>query len=259
MQALSHEFVVLAYGDSPYLPDCLASVCRQSGSRVTVTTPVLSPYISDMARSHCVPVQVSQGRRGIAADWNFALDCATADLVTLAHQDDLYYPDFAQQTRALFGVVPNASLCFTDYEEIDDRGNPLARGRVLRVKHILRALAVGGREVVQSRAGKRGLLAFGSVVPCPSVTLNRKVIQGFRFSEDYQINLDWDAWWRLHLLDHPFVFSRRVLMGHRLHREAETSRSKQDGRRREEDRRMFHRIWPAPIAGVLASLYRVGY
>ena len=48
--------------------------------------------------------------------------------------------------------------------------------------------------------------------------------------------------------------------GDRLHRETETSRSKRDGRRLEEDRRMFHRIWPAPIAGVLASLFtRIGY
>ena len=259
MQALSHEFVVLAYGDSPYLPDCLASVCRQSGSRVTVTTPVLSPYISDMARSHCVPVQVSQGRRGIAADWNFALDCATADLVTLAHQDDLYYPDFAQQTRALFGVAPNASLCFTDYEEIDDRGNPLARGRVLRVKHILRALAVGGREVVQSRAGKRGLLAFGSVVPCPSVTLNRKVIQGFPFLRRLSDQSGLGRMVATAPSEPPVRLQPAGADGTPAASGAETSRSKQDGRRREEDRRMFHRIWPAPIAGVLASLYRVGY
>jgi hypothetical protein len=260
MQSPGHEFVVLAYGDSPYLPACLASVCtQQAGGRVIITTSTPSAYISDTAQAYGVEVYVAAGQRGIAADWNFGLSCGRADIVTLAHQDDVYYPGFAQETCRLFRATPNASLCFTDYDEIDDNGRHLPSGRMMRTKRMLRSLAVGGREVVESRSQKRRLVAFGSVIPCPSVSLNRAAVPDFRFSDEYQINLDWDAWWRLHALDHPFVLSRRILMGHRLHRDAETSRSKLDGRRQEEDRRMFRRIWPAPVARALAIFYRLGY
>jgi glycosyltransferase involved in cell wall biosynthesis len=260
MQSHGHEFVVLAYGDSPYLPACLASVCaQQGGSRVIVTTSTPSSHISDIAQSYGLEVHVAEGQRGIAADFNFGLSCAKADIVTLAHQDDVYYPDFVQETCRLFRSTPNASLCFTDYDEIDDGGRHLASGRMMRTKRMLRSLAVGRREVVENRSQKRRLLAFGSVIPCPSVSLNRMAVPDFRFSDDYQVNLDWDAWWRLQALDHPFVLSQRILMGHRLHRDAETSRSKRDGRRQEEDRRMFRRIWPAPVASALAVFYRLGY
>ncbi len=255
-----HEFVVLAHGDSPYLPECLRSVCtQQEESRVIVTTSSPSAYIFGIARSFGVTVHVCERKAGITADWNFGLERASADIVTLAHQDDVYYPGFAQETCRLFHISSNASLCFTDYDEIDARGHALARGRVLKIKRLLRAYAVGEREVVESRSRKRRLLSFGSVIPCPSVSLNRRLIPGFRFSDDFQINLDWDAWWRLHALEHPFVLSRNVLMGHRLHRDAETSRGKRDGRRMDEDRKMFRRIWPLPVADVLATLYRIGY
>lgn len=260
MQPSSHEFVVLAYGDSPYLPACLASVCaQQGGSRVIITTSTPSAYITGLARSYGADVLVAETRHGIAADWNFGLASCKADLVTLAHQDDVYYPGFAQQTCRLFQSVPYASLCFTDYDEIDDKGRPLPSGRRMIIKRMLRSLAVGGREVVEIRSQKRRLLAFGSAIPCPSVSFNRMAIPDFRFSDDYQINLDWDAWWRLHALDRPFVCSRRILMGHRLHRSTEMYGGKRDGRRQEEDRRMFHRIWPWPIAGALAIFYRLGY
>ncbi len=260
LQSLSHEFVVLAYGDSPYLPACLASVRAQAaGSRVIVSTSSPSPYISDLARSHGVEVHVAEGQRGIAADWNFGLERATADLVTLAHQDDVYYPGFAQKTRELFQSTPRASLCFTDYNEIGEDGRPLPRGRVLAIKRMLRSFAVGRGEVANSRSSRRRLLLFGSAISCPSVTLNRSARPGFRFSDEYHINLDWDAWWRLHTMDHPFVLSRNILMGHRIHRDAETTKSKQDGRRPDEDLRMFRRIWPLPVARMLATMYRLSY
>lgn len=259
VRLVSHQFVVLAYGASPYLPACLDSVCQQAGSKVIMTTSTPSSYVSDLARLYGVELYTAGTQRGIGADWNFALSCATADLVTLAHQDDIYYPGFAEQTCALFASNPDATLCFTEYDEIDDAGRRLPRGRVLMVKRALRSLAVGQRSVVDAQRRKRRLLAFGTTIPCPTVTLNRSALPDFRFSEEYQINLDWDAWWRLHTLDGPFLLSPCVLMGHRIHQQAETSRGKQDGRRREEDRKMFHRIWPAPIARFLGLLYRAGY
>ena len=260
LSLIGHQFVVLAHGASPYLSECLTSVLGQcEASSVVIATSTPCRHISEIAARYDVPICVNADCRGIAADWNFGLSCATESLVTLAHQDDIYYPDFSSESRRLFDSTPHASLCFTDYDEIDRKSQRLRRGRVLTVKRILRFFAVGGSEVIKSRSRRRRLLAFGSVIPCPSVTLNKNAEPNFLFSEEFQINLDWEGWWRLHALDLPFLASQRVLMAHRLHEDAETSQSKSDGRRRAEDRAMFNRLWHAPVANALATLYRVGY
>jgi hypothetical protein len=258
MDTPSHQFIVLAYGDSPYLKACLESLFLQrSASDVIVTTSTPSEHISRIASSCGVPVRTAQSSRGIADDWNFGLSCATAKIVTLAHQDDLYYPDFAGETRQLFRRTPSASLSFTGYEEIGEQGHRLPLGRVVAVKRILVSLALGRNEALRSRIQKRSLLAFGTMIPCPSVSFNRAVVGDFRFSDRYEINLDWEAWWRLHSFDNPFVHTQRVLMGHRIHPGATTSQGTRDGRLDAEDLRMFTEIWPRPLASALGVAYRV--
>lgn len=255
-----HQFVVLAHGASPYLSQCLASVLGQTAaSSIVIATSTPCEHISEVGARYSATIRVNPDRRGIAADWNFGLSCATEGLVTLAHQDDIYYPDFTSETRRLFESAPHASLCFTEYDEIDSKGHRLRGGRVLAIKRILRLFAIGRSEVINSRSQRRRLVAFGNVIPCPSVSLNRDAAPDFRFSEEFTINLDWEGWWRLHELDLPFLASPHALMAHRLHEDAETSRSKSDGRRRAEDRVMFNRIWPAAVANVLSTIYRLGY
>ena len=256
----SHQFVVLAYRDSPFLSACLESVCAQSSTdNVIVVTSTPSVHIDAIAAAHGVKVYEGTGNRGIAADWNFGLACATGDIVTLAHQDDVYYPGFADETRRMFQATPTASLAFTCCDEIDDHGRRLPRGRVLGFKRVLVLLAAGRNAVIESRLRRRALLAFGNAIPCPSVSLNRSMLADFRFSDGYDINLDWDAWWRLQMMGDAFVHSRRVLMAHRLHPDAETAKSRDDGRRKAEDQRMFRHIWPGPTARILAALYRFAY
>jgi Glycosyl transferase family 2 len=257
---MEHQFVVLAYGASPYLSACLDSLLAQTvKSPIVIATSTPCEHITRVASQHDVSICINPVSSGIAADWNFGLACGTESLVTLAHQDDLYYPEFAATIQQLFQQAPDASLAFTDYDEVSEGGERLRTGRVLMVKRFLLALSVGGREVVKSRLRRRSLLAYGNVIPCPSVTFNKRVVGDFRFSEHFAINLDWEAWWRMHAWEHPFVQSRQRLLGHRLHRNAETSLSKDDGRRWDEDRAMFQRIWPLPFARIMANLYRLGY
>lgn len=37
---------------------------------------------------------VNHGEKGITQDWNFAYQCADSRYVTIAHQDDVYLPDY---------------------------------------------------------------------------------------------------------------------------------------------------------------------
>lgn len=95
--ASDHTFVVCAYGESPYLQDCLASLARQTArTRIIVTTSTLNPLIHSVAEQFGVPLLVNKGKAGIAHDWNCALAHAGASLVTIAHQDDTYEPRYAE-------------------------------------------------------------------------------------------------------------------------------------------------------------------
>ena len=87
----THTFVVCAYKESPYLEKCIQSVLKQSEkSSVVISTGTPNDYIKEIAKKYELPMYVNTGKTSIADDWNFAVSCVDTDLVTLAHQDDIY-------------------------------------------------------------------------------------------------------------------------------------------------------------------------
>ena len=254
----SHAFVAPAYGDSPYLGDCLRSLRAQSlPSQVVVSTSTPSLFIDSIAVAHAAPVIVNPDRSGIAADWNFALNATPARFVTLAHQDDVYFPEFTELSLARLHDHPDAVACFTGYEEIDDAGSP-RRSKLSIVKHFIETTILGSRTVVRGRR-LRAFLSLGNPLPCSSVTFDRERLGDFRFSDAYQSNLDWDAWLRLAQGGRILVRSPERLLGRRHNALTATSRLIRDGVRRREDLMMFRRLWPTPLAEAIAYAYRASY
>ena len=254
----AHCFVVLAYKDSPFLPACVASVCAQTvASSVVITTSTPSPYIDEVARRFGVEVCVNPRRDGIAADWAFGLAVSGARYVTLAHQDDVYYPAFAERTLETFRRSRGGVLCFTGYEEIDDQGQPKS-SKISKIKHLIQFFAIGGRERVEG-GSLRAILALGNTLPCSTVTYDRSRLGDFRFSQDLASNLDWDAWMSLLDRGETFLHANERLVGRRHNDLTETSALIRDGRRAREDLLMFRRLWPKAISDLIAAVYRLGY
>lgn len=256
--AAQHAFVVAAYGQSPFLDGCLATLAAQTvASRVVIATSTPSPFITAAATRFGAELQVNPRREGIGADWNFGLAATSARYVTLAHQDDTYRPTFLERTLDLFARHPEGAVSFTGYDEVDDEGLATS-SKISRVKHLIETVTLGGGEVF--RGGRlRPFLAFGNPLPCSSVTFDRSRLADFRFSLDHQSNLDWDAWLRLVDRGETFLRSRERLVGRRHNPLTATSALIASGRRRQEDLEMFRRIWPRPIADAIAWLYRAGY
>jgi hypothetical protein len=253
-----HAFVVMAYGESPFLGACLRSVTGQScPAPVVVTTSTPSPFIAAAADAAGVPVIVNAVAAGIASDWNFALAATDARRVTLAHQDDLYEPAFAERTLESMMQTPEATACFTGYQEIDDDGAAKS-SKISRVKHLLEAATLGRRTAARG-ARLRAFLALGNPLPCSSVTFDMDRLGDLRFSDAFRSNLDWDFW--LRLADRGAVFAREParLVGRRHNPLTATSRLIRDGVRQREDLAMFRRLWPSPLAEVIAWAYRAGY
>ena len=254
-----HASVVLAYGDSPHLRECLASLRAQTvASHTIIASSTPSSYLEQMAKEFDVPLMINSQRSGIANDWSFGYRCANTRYVTLAHQDDRYRPHYVAAMREAARRHQDALILFSDYGEIID-STCVSTNALLAAKRMLLIpfRLFGG--ALRNEFLRRMVLSFGSPIPCPAVTFHKERIGPFEFSTDYQINMDWDAWIRLAARPGAFVSVPAVLLEHRIHEESATTAGIRSSQRAIEDRRMFARLLPGPFAAVVWWLYRISY
>ena len=251
----SHSYVICAYGESPYLEDCIRSLLAQKRkSRVLMATSTPNEYIERLADKYRIPLHVRQGEKGITRDWNFAYSCAETDYVTLAHQDDVYLANYGAELEEKMTKAKRPLLFFTDYAELRE-GKVVETNRNLQIKRFLLTLLKNpknqGKKWIRRRA-----LSLGNCICCPSVTFAVKNLPKEVFYHHFESNEDWEAWERLSRLEGEFVYCPKILMYHRIHEDSETSRIIGESRRTEEDFEMFRRFWPSLLAGMLTKIYR---
>lgn len=253
-QSPNHTFAVCAYGDSPFLPECLESVCSQAEpSRALVATSTPSEYISSQAEKFGVPVFVNKSKPGIASDWNFALSCVETPLATVAHQDDVYLENYSRSLLEAASKTDNLLIYFTNYEEIRDEGI-VSDNELLSVKRKLLCSLQDGRNSNSVRTRRRAL-SLGSPICCPSVSYFLPRLPSPLFEETMKCSLDWQTWERLSKLDGDFYYDTNILMRHRIHEESETSHLIADNTRSAEDLKMLCKFWPRPVAKIINHFY----
>lgn len=257
---MNHAFVIPVYGEAPHLDECIESILLQSGARprLLLATSTPTPRVTDVAARLGIELLVNPVRADIATDWNFALSAAGAEYVTIAHQDDRYDPRYLGVMAELVVAHPQMTLAFADYREHTDRGSRPPNMN-LRIKRLLCARAFGSATAIDGRVTKQRLLDLGNPICCPSVLLNRRRFPDFRFDAAYKTNLDWDAWLRLAAEPGQFLYARQALVSKRVHVGSETSVTIANRVRQNEDLAMFRRLWPRPIAALIAAAYSLGY
>lgn len=258
---MTHAFVVAAYGDSPYLGECIESLIAQAGGEgeIVVTTSTPSHYVREIVGRFGLPlIENPKKRCGIGADWNFALTQTKCRYLTIAHQDDIYSRDYRERVVGELSAHAGAAFAFTDHIELRRAGEEDVSLNLL-VKRGLCRIGCGFGSVVKSRSQAWRLLAFGNPIWCSSVTFDRSMLAGFQFDERLQSNLDWDAWQRILANGGRALYVSSPLVVHRVHSETETNACLDSGVRRREDAVMFRRFWPEKIARVVAAVYRLGY
>ena len=99
---MKHTFVICAYQESEYLEECIASLKNQkSESLVIMVTSTPNGHISSLAEKYGIPLYINP-HGGITQDWNFALSKAETKYATIAHQDDVYEPEYGQKIVEAF-------------------------------------------------------------------------------------------------------------------------------------------------------------
>ena len=256
--AQDHTFVIGAYKESKYLKNCIRSLENQSvKSRILIATSTDNAYIRRLARQFDLPLLVNDAPSGIATDWNFAYRQAQTKLVTIAHQDDIYNPDYLEEVLYAFNHAENPILAHTAYYEIRNQ-KAVYSNRLLRVKKLL-LLPFVTRKTWNSIFLRRRSLAFGCGICCPSVTYVKSRFPEEPFAVGCKADLDWEAWERYSKLPGAFCYVKKPVMGHRVHEDSETSHviGKENGRS-PEDYAMYRKFWPSWIAKLLMRFYQKG-
>jgi len=257
---MDHTFAIPVYRTAPQLGALVESLRAQTPeqSQILIASSTPSVELEAFAKCHAVPLHLNPQRLDIAADWNFALDAARTAFVTLAHQDDLYAPDYVSKLAGALQRHPGALFAFCDYSEHTPSGERPTNIN-LRVKRALRRLAFRGRECLTEPREKMRLLSLGNPICCPSVMLNRPALPAFSFPSGFQTNLDWMAWLNLARYPGGFVYVSERLVSKGIHEGSETTATIANRAREREDRTLFDAFWPRPVAAALAALYKLGY
>lgn len=254
-----HTFVVLAYGESPFLEDCLSSLAAQTQkSTIIMVTSTPSAKIQQLAEKSGIHCRVNESSGGIADDWNFAMRSADTPFVTLAHQDDVYEAEYVERMLTAAQDTADALITFSDYAQLN--GNIKTQATpLLRIKKAILGGVFFGRIAIGSRWAKRLLLSFGCPICCPSVMYHRERLSRLTFDNSFEVNLDWKYWIDLALVEGGFVYVRRPLLTYRAHQATTTSGAIASGQRKDEDLRCFKLLWPRALAVILSRFYALSY
>ena len=252
---INHTFVIIAYLDSLFLEDCVISLQNQTvKSNIIISTSTPSAFLDKVSKKYQLPLIINEDSQGVASDWSFAYSLCTTKYLTLAHQDDIYLSKYTEFCLTAAGKSSEGLLAFTDYSEF--LSDKLIRNQSVNLfikKFLLLPFLI--KSEISFNFLKRLILSFGDPIPCPTVMYNKENIGYFEFSRDFVCNMDWDAWLRLARKRGSFIYINKKLMLHRIHQDSQTSLQIKNKVRQEEERRIFGRLWPRPLARILANIY----
>lgn len=254
MSNSKHTFAICAYKESAYLEECVKSLINQTvSSKIIMVTSTPNEYIKGISEKYKIPLYINTGEAGIVQDWNFAYGLSDTLYVTIAHQDDIYLPEYAANILNGIKKMTKPLIAFTDYGELRD-GQAVLDNRILKIKRImLSPLKI--KSFQKNKFVRRRILSLGCPICCPSVTFVKENLPEKVFEKGYRSDEDWQAWEKISAYQGAFVYVNKISMYHRIHEESETSIILGDNARGQEDFEMFCKFWPKPIAKLLVKLY----
>jgi len=256
------EFVVPVFKSAPYVEETLRSLLSQEGLRSSITLRIaeapefkLSPELRSKIRILHAPTG-----QGIGSDWTAALLSARTPIVTLAHSDDLYEPEYAETVLNAFHQFPEAGVAFCENIYI---GQTRRLSFLLGVKKLFNPGKFARKPVLISAQRMERALKFGPFIPCPTVAYNLPQIQSALhatplFDPLLKTALDWKAWLTLARNGLPFIYIPRPLVQLRVHGSATTQTTIQSGARTQELYDILYELWGKTVADQFIRFFIFG-
>ena len=155
---------------------------------------------------------------GIGANWNRAAALVRTPLFCLAHQDDVYRPEYLAVMTAALAAKPEAAAAHCRAFTLDEGGREF----------------VSASERYKDRFWKRGgfhdhaalyaSLLAGNWIIAPSVLFRTAAVRELGgFAERLRFVLDWEYWLRMLRSGHGLIGVAKRLVGYRRHAASATA------------------------------------
>lgn len=249
----------MAFTDSPYLDECITSLLNQTTkSNIVIAASSNSDHINAIAKKYNIPLyNYNQGKK-IAHNWNFSFSLAKTKYVTLAHEDDIYLPDYTRLSVEAAEKYSDTLITFTNYKEIFGE-KTRKKNLLLHIKEMMLLLAMPFNKTLMRKSGKKAVLSFGNPICCPSVMYNKENLAGFEFADQINVVLDWDAWYQMATINGRFVYVPDIALVRRIHSSSGTTAAIKNKEKQKEDLEMFKKFWPSFLAKGITKLYSQSY
>jgi len=244
-----HTFVILAYQESDDLEDCIKSILKQSvKSNVVIATSTPSDFITDLASQYSLGIMVNKEKSNKGSDYNFALSTFDTELLTIAHQDDIYDRNYAKEIIKCYENNKDASIIFTDYYEIH-KDVKVKHSWVLFKKKLM-ILPLKFRFFQDKLHYKLKCLKHGQCFCTSSVTFIKKNVKKNFFPKNLNYYNDWQGFIDLaNKKSSRFVYLSKKLVGYRIYQKE----FNKDLIREKE--KILKKLWPIKIIDFLYKKY----
>lgn len=249
-----HCFIICAYKENQYLEECILSLMKQEvKTNIIIETSTPNDYISSLAKKYNLEIIVNNNSSSCAKDWNYAVDNAPYKLITIAHQDDIYYSSYAKEIIDYANQAIDPIMIFTDYDElINDK--TVSSNIVLFIKRILSFHMRNKKNWNKQKARKR-LLCLGNAISCPTVTVVKEKAGNNPYDETMKCNCDYKTWVKHLEQDGSYVYIPKRLMAHRIYKDSSTTFYIKDNTRPIEDKEIISYFWPEPLSTIIYKFY----
>lgn len=210
-----HTFVILAYKESDDLEECIKSILKQSvKSNIVIVTSTPNDYIMEIASNYSLGVMINECESNKGNDYNYALNAIDSELVTIAHQDDLYNRNYTKEILKNYKKHPNATILFTDNYQIIGDEKIINNKKLRRERYHLYPLKYSffqNKLFFKFRSVKKN-----NYICTSSITFVKKKINRDFFPIDLSYDNDWKALIKLAKDNSSFVFIDEKLVGYRI-------------------------------------------
>ncbi len=234
---MKHTFVILAYNISDDLEECIKSVINQSTkSNIVIATSTPNDYIIDLASEYSLGVMINKAKSNKGRDYNFAINSFNTELVTIAHQDDLYDRNYTKEILKCYKKNKQATIIFTDNYEIHNDKKIKSSKKLFWKRYFLLPLRF---KLFQSRKFfKLRSLRRDKFICTSSITFVKKNITGDIFPTNLKYDNDWQGLIDLAKQNTRFVYLKKKLVGYRVDG-VNTTRTKE-----KEDEKILRSMYP---------------
>ncbi len=249
-----HMFVLCAYKENPHLENSIKSLLGQTvKTKIAVSTSTPNDYIKNICDKYNLPLFINNGKAGIGYDWNYAYNQANTKLVTIAHQDDIYEPEYIRNILHYANKREDAIIIYTDYCELRN-GVKTITNKLLKIKRIMN-WPLSLPFFYRSRFVRRRILSFGCPICCPAVTIVKMNAGDTVYDSEFKNSCDYRTWVRLSKNKGSYIYINKKLFNHRIYAESTTTQNLNDNIRAKEDFKILCEFWPKPIAKMINSVY----